>query len=485
MYYKIPKYAKLNLMSKIFFSLAFFLFLSVFPKLTFATISVTSIPDQNAIFQDTPSITIEVNNDQNNFPNVDYSYSAWNIAKAESYCPTDGKLYGNRLIVTPGKITASWNLLQGSCHSEVGQYKFQLWSGRSPTDRNSNSIIAEYTFQIQQTGGSLPTLTPLRQTVQLGTKPTVLVSNARVGNSYTFWWAPSQHQWAAEKDVNSAADLKNGILFVDLDLTDSDFKAGVTRTLCMEIGNYTNPITGVAGLTCRFSTTFTFSNNLPPDTGIQCSVLPSLTPTINDDVSLLITNATPGTSYNGHLDKDGATVKDLPTQQVERNKPLILPLGSKLPIGTYLPYIFDSATGKPLNECSIGFSIGNVDTSRINQDICKDHPDQCSDGGGDPCETNDGRGPAFKTAIGCIHTNPAEFAKDFLTFIIGIGGGLAFLMMLLGAFQMLTSAGNPETLNAGRQRLTSAVIGLLFVIFAVLLLQIIGAGILAIPEFKP
>lgn len=111
-------------------------------------------------------------------------------------------------------------------------------------------------------------------------------------------------------------------------------------------------------------------------------------------------------------------------------------------------------------------------------------PELCTSGGGDSCDTGDNRGPAFKTAIGCIHTNPAEFVKDLMTFVIGIGGGLAFLMMLFGVFQMLTSAGNPETLNAGRSRLTSAVIGLLFVIFTVLLLQIIGVDILQIPGFK-
>lgn len=117
--------------------------------------------------------------------------------------------------------------------------------------------------------------------------------------------------------------------------------------------------------------------------------------------------------------------------------------------------------------------------------IKKDPSIKCAEGGGKiivGC-SNDSSNPGVATAIGCIHTNPAEFAKDLLRFIIGISGGLAFLMMLLGAFQMLTSAGNPETLNAGKERLTSAVIGLLFVIFAVLLLQIIGAGILNIPGF--
>ncbi len=106
---------------------------------------------------------------------------------------------------------------------------------------------------------------------------------------------------------------------------------------------------------------------------------------------------------------------------------------------------------------------------------------KCASGGGEQCGTD--KNPAIATAIGCIHTNPAALVKDVLTFAVGIGGGLAFLMMLLGAFQMITSAGNPETLQAGKERFTSAIIGLLFIIFTVLLLQIIGVGILAIPGF--
>src|SRR3989338_1008953 len=106
----------------------------------------------------------------------------------------------------------------------------------------------------------------------------------------------------------------------------------------------------------------------------------------------------------------------------------------------------------------------------------------CAKAGGLKCEGE--TKPAIKTAIGCIHTNPADLVQDVLKFALGIGGGLAFLMMLLGAFQMLTSAGNPETLQAGKDRLTSAIIGLLFIIFAVLLLQIIGVDILGIPGFE-
>lgn len=116
------------------------------------------------------------------------------------------------------------------------------------------------------------------------------------------------------------------------------------------------------------------------------------------------------------------------------------------------------------------------------EDIAKGR--KCTLGGGIPCDQNDPLHPGLKTAIGCIHTNPAEFARDLMKFIISIGGGLAFLMMLIGAFQMLTSAGNPDSLNAGKERLTSAVIGLMLVIFATLLLQIIGVNILDIPGFS-
>lgn len=98
----------------------------------------------------------------------------------------------------------------------------------------------------------------------------------------------------------------------------------------------------------------------------------------------------------------------------------------------------------------------------------------CIKGGGIPCSGGNG----IMTAIGCIRTNPADFVTDLIRFVIGISGGFSFLLMLMGAFQMITSNGNPDSLQNGRSRLTSAIIGLLFVIFATLLMQIIGVDIL-------
>lgn len=158
------------------------------------------------------------------------------------------------------------------------------------------------------------------------------------------------------------------------------------------------------------------------------------------------------------FEKDG-TVKHItnPTYHVggEWNFKLV----DRLPTEAFKAYIYDA---KNKEVCSAAFQLG-------------------TSAGGIPC-VNGTNG--IQTAIGCIHTAPVALVKDLLIFTTAIGGGLAFLMMLLGAFQMLTSAGNPDSLNAGRERLTSAVIGLLFIIFSILLLRIIGFDILKLEGFN-
>ncbi len=89
-----------------------------------------------------------------------------------------------------------------------------------------------------------------------------------------------------------------------------------------------------------------------------------------------------------------------------------------------------------------------------------------------------------ETALGCIPTDPAAFVAWVLALAIKIGGGIAFLLMLAGGFTIMTSAGNPEQLNKGKSMITSAVSGLLFIIFSVLLLKIIGIDILGLPGLK-
>jgi len=88
------------------------------------------------------------------------------------------------------------------------------------------------------------------------------------------------------------------------------------------------------------------------------------------------------------------------------------------------------------------------------------------------------------TAIGCIYVkSPEHFVGSILNIAIGIGGGIAFLLIIVGSFQILASSGNPEKIQAGKELITSAIAGLLLIIFAVFILRVIGVDILHIPKF--
>lgn len=89
------------------------------------------------------------------------------------------------------------------------------------------------------------------------------------------------------------------------------------------------------------------------------------------------------------------------------------------------------------------------------------------------------------TAIGCIKTDPNDFLGKILGLGIGIAGGIAFILILFGGLQIMTSAGNPEQLNAGQELISSAVAGLLLIIFSIFLLKFIGINIIGIPGWTP
>jgi hypothetical protein len=91
--------------------------------------------------------------------------------------------------------------------------------------------------------------------------------------------------------------------------------------------------------------------------------------------------------------------------------------------------------------------------------------------------------PETWTAIGCVPTTPDGLIRTFLGFGAGIAGGIAFLLILFGGLQIMTSAGNPEQLNGGKDLVTAAITGLLLIIFSVFILRLIGYDILRIPGF--
>lgn len=87
------------------------------------------------------------------------------------------------------------------------------------------------------------------------------------------------------------------------------------------------------------------------------------------------------------------------------------------------------------------------------------------------------------TAVGCVDYSPQSIVQTVIKIGLSIAGGVALLMILAAAFLFSTSQGDPKRTTQARDLLTSAVIGLLFIIFSVTILQFIGVSILRIPEF--
>ena len=106
---------------------------------------------------------------------------------------------------------------------------------------------------------------------------------------------------------------------------------------------------------------------------------------------------------------------------------------------------------------------------------------QCSKAAGIACQN--GTGAGIQTAIGCIPTDPTGLIDGLLGFFVRAGGGVALLIMAFSAIGMITSQGNAEALKNAQGRFLNAVVGLLFIILAVAILQIVGIDILQIPGF--
>lgn len=90
---------------------------------------------------------------------------------------------------------------------------------------------------------------------------------------------------------------------------------------------------------------------------------------------------------------------------------------------------------------------------------------------------------AVNTAIGEISTEPAGFVKSIFSIVLGLSGGIALILIIIAGYRLMASHGNPEAVQAARDQLISAIVGLLFIIFSFVILQVIGVDILKIPGF--
>lgn len=87
------------------------------------------------------------------------------------------------------------------------------------------------------------------------------------------------------------------------------------------------------------------------------------------------------------------------------------------------------------------------------------------------------------TAVGCIPRTPQKIISTLIQIGLVISGAIVLIMILVGAFMLSTSQGDPKKTQDAKELITSAIIGLLFIIFSVTILQFIGASAIKIPGF--
>jgi len=77
-----------------------------------------------------------------------------------------------------------------------------------------------------------------------------------------------------------------------------------------------------------------------------------------------------------------------------------------------------------------------------------------------------------------------SFVQAMLNVVFSMSGGIAFLYLMYGGYEILISQADPEKLNYGRRLVYGSIIGLIFTLSSVFLVNLIGAGILRIPGFS-
>lgn len=88
------------------------------------------------------------------------------------------------------------------------------------------------------------------------------------------------------------------------------------------------------------------------------------------------------------------------------------------------------------------------------------------------------------TAVGSIPTDPAKFIRTIFTILLSMSGGWAVYLIITAGYMLMFSQGDAEGVKEAREKITSAVVGLIFMLLSLVVLRVIGVDIFALPTFK-
>ncbi len=87
------------------------------------------------------------------------------------------------------------------------------------------------------------------------------------------------------------------------------------------------------------------------------------------------------------------------------------------------------------------------------------------------------------TAIGPIKTTPEGFIASLFSFVLVLAAFGGVIVIIYSGYLLMISRGDKEKISAARETITSAILGLLFIVFSIVIIEIIGVDILRLPFF--
>lgn len=87
------------------------------------------------------------------------------------------------------------------------------------------------------------------------------------------------------------------------------------------------------------------------------------------------------------------------------------------------------------------------------------------------------------TDFGCMPNDPVGFITKFYGVGLSLIGGVAVLFLIYGGFTMMTSSGQVDKLQKGKEYIFYSIMGLLLAIFGFVFIEFIAGSVLHIPGF--
>jgi len=164
----------------------------------------------------------------------------------------------------------------------------------------------------------------------------------------------------------------------------------------------------------------------------------------------------------------------------------VVPSGTGVgPSGTNETFTVDCSSDN--KQCTTGPGIDDPNFTAFNQHItniaCIPLP-SLPPNPSPPCAVwSNGTCTSFDTGFGLLSTGTTGFVTSLFSIMLSISGGIALLLIIRAGYQLMTAQGKPEQLQQGRDQLIAAIVGLIFLIFSFVFLQLIGVDILHLPGF--